>query len=234
MPFKPPTKLIVSLIIFSLILGITFTVNGAEPTDSDLTITARVVWGEARGESYAGQVAVAEVVRNRADMKNISVRSVVTTPDQFCIGSHCNDECMAAAVEAFGGSGNLPADTQWFVSPANAGSDWVTHPESAHLVPAWMLSLRYVTTIGGHDFYAPARAMESRGDTLVMVLRIGSHGADVEAVQERLDRLGYSVAVDGVFGAETERAVMEFQRDAGIGVDGIVGPVTLAAMEGAE
>ena len=39
--------------------------SGGGNTSSDLTLLARVVYGEARGEPYTGQVAVAAVVLNR-------------------------------------------------------------------------------------------------------------------------------------------------------------------------
>ncbi len=58
-------------------------------------------------------------------------------------------------------------------------------------------------------------------------LKKGSQGQAVTDLQEALETLGFSVgAVDGVFGAATERAVREFQSSVGIDVDGIVGPVT--------
>ena len=36
-------------------------------TDTDLDIMARTIWAEARGEPYAGRVAVAWVIRNRVE-----------------------------------------------------------------------------------------------------------------------------------------------------------------------
>lgn len=37
-------------------------------TDADTDILARTIWGEARGEGRAGQVAVGWAIRNRVDM----------------------------------------------------------------------------------------------------------------------------------------------------------------------
>ncbi|MDP3214040.1 MAG: peptidoglycan-binding domain-containing protein, partial [Deltaproteobacteria bacterium] len=54
----------------------------------------------------------------------------------------------------------------------------------------------------------------------------GARGAGVSNIQSALSNLGYAVAVDGVFGPRTERAVMEFQDANGLAVDGIVGPRT--------
>ncbi len=50
---------------------------------------------------------------------------------------------------------------------------------------------------------------------------------DVKSIQEALTILGANPgAVDGKMGPNTEAAIKRFQQSAGIGVDGIVGPVT--------
>ena len=63
------------------------------------------------------------------------------------------------------------------------------------------------------------------------MLRQGNQGDGVRMLQEALDGLGIEVGpVDGVFGPKTERAVRDFQRAAGIDVDGIAGPMTWAEL----
>ncbi|TVP62886.1 MAG: murein L,D-transpeptidase [Nitriliruptor sp.] len=55
---------------------------------------------------------------------------------------------------------------------------------------------------------------------------------DLVAVQRRLKELGYLLGpADGVEGQQTRASVMAFQRVNGLSVDGIVGPVTLAALD---
>lgn len=55
-------------------------------------------------------------------------------------------------------------------------------------------------------------------------------GDDVVELQQRLLALGFSPdRVDGVFGANTEKAVRRFQCGVGLAVDGVVGPETLRA-----
>ena len=55
-------------------------------------------------------------------------------------------------------------------------------------------------------------------------------GDDVAELQERLLSLGFTPdRVDGVFGANTERAIRGFQRGVGLEVDGSLGPETLRA-----
>ena len=53
-------------------------------------------------------------------------------------------------------------------------------------------------------------------------------GDDVAELQQRLCTLGFDTGrVDGIFGDATVRALDEFQRNAGLPVDGIVGGATL-------
>lgn len=65
------------------------------------------------------------------------------------------------------------------------------------------------------------------------LLKNGMEGADVKELQSILIQLGYNCGrygADGDFGDATEQAVREFQRDAGISVDGKVGVETVSAL----
>ncbi|WP_254188913.1 peptidoglycan-binding protein [Micromonospora sp. WMMB482] len=63
-------------------------------------------------------------------------------------------------------------------------------------------------------------------------LRRGDTGDRVQALQKRLDRLGYWVGeTDGTFGLLTEQAVYALQKAAGLRPDGIVGAKTRAALD---
>jgi N-acetylmuramoyl-L-alanine amidase len=56
-------------------------------------------------------------------------------------------------------------------------------------------------------------------------------GEDVRALQERLLEMGYDVGrADGVYGAQTARAVAQFQREVGLAPDGSCGPHTMNAL----
>lgn len=73
----------------------------------------------------------------------------------------------------------------------------------------------------------------STGSTTSGVLQVGSNGPRVEALQRGLNRAfpAYSKLVpDGDFGPATKGVVMEFQRRSGLTADGIVGPLTIAAL----
>jgi putative chitinase len=65
-------------------------------------------------------------------------------------------------------------------------------------------------------------------------LRQGSSGPDVTNLQQKLKDLGFDPnGVDGNFGPGTRDAVMNFQQSKGLQADGIAGPATLAALDGA-
>jgi N-acetyl-anhydromuramyl-L-alanine amidase AmpD len=63
--------------------------------------------------------------------------------------------------------------------------------------------------------------------------RLGSRGEAVRLLQAKLVERGiFHGSVDGVFNSATATAVRTFQGDAGIDIDGIVGPMTWAALLG--
>lgn len=67
-------------------------------------------------------------------------------------------------------------------------------------------------------------------------IRRGSTGPDVVECQTDLIRLQYDLSpygADGKFGAKTETAVKQFQKDNGLKADGIVGPATWSALDAA-
>lgn len=63
-------------------------------------------------------------------------------------------------------------------------------------------------------------------------LKPGMEGQDVQELQTRLNDLGYTLAIDGVYGETTEQAVIAFQQAKNIDADGIVGQGTLQMLLG--
>lgn len=59
-----------------------------------------------------------------------------------------------------------------------------------------------------------------------MNLSYGSRGDDVKKLQESLNKQGYSLSVDGIFGSQTQQAVQDYQRKNSLAVDGIAGTNT--------
>jgi peptidoglycan hydrolase-like protein with peptidoglycan-binding domain len=67
------------------------------------------------------------------------------------------------------------------------------------------------------------------------VLRNGSAGLPVRRLQSRMSAVKFNTGgVDGRFGAQTEAAVKKLQQQAGIGVDGVVGPKTWLLVDALE
>lgn len=54
----------------------------------------------------------------------------------------------------------------------------------------------------------------------------GSRGSAVRALQCALNHWGFHLSQDGIFGGLTYNAVVAFQRQHGLAVDGVVGPQT--------
>jgi cell wall-associated NlpC family hydrolase len=59
----------------------------------------------------------------------------------------------------------------------------------------------------------------------------GDRGPAVARIQQLLNQHGAHLAVDGIFGPQTEAAVKAFQRAQHLAVDGIVGPQTLSRLQ---
>jgi len=62
------------------------------------------------------------------------------------------------------------------------------------------------------------------------LIRQGDKEHPVQSLQYLLRARGHGVAVDGIFGPDTDAAVRAFQRQRGLAVDGIVGPNTWGAL----
>lgn len=60
----------------------------------------------------------------------------------------------------------------------------------------------------------------------------GSKGSSVKALQEALNKKGYGLTVDGIFGANTQSAVKSYQKKSGLTVDGIAGKNTWGSLLG--
>lgn len=63
------------------------------------------------------------------------------------------------------------------------------------------------------------------------VFKQGDTGDKIKEIQRKLNKFGYNLSVDGIFGASTYYAVIDFQNRHKIEADGIVGPQTLAKLE---
>lgn len=91
-------------------------------------------------------------------------------------------------------------------------------------------SAQGLTPTGIADRYTWAKALGADRPAHT-VLKTGSTGQEVRYLQRLLTENGHTLETDGKFGAKTCAAVKGYQEAAGLEVDGIVGPLTWAALE---
>lgn len=92
--------------------------------------------------------------------------------------------------------------------------------------------LRVDGFLGHQTWSALVEAGYRPGERLLYHSQPMLRGDDVADLQRRLGDLGFDGGrVDGIFGPDTLRAVVDFQRNAGLVADGIVGPVTMQALQ---
>jgi LysM repeat protein len=108
--------------------------------------------------------------------------------------------------------------------------DGVSGPGTATAVRAFQRSSRLA--VDGVPGASTRRKLGRLGAPLYgrRTLRQGRVGWDVSVLQFLLARHGVGRVIDGYFGAETTVSVRQYQRRAGLAVDGIAGPATLRAL----
>lgn len=128
------------------LLGTTSSSSSSSASSTDLNLLARVVYGEARGEPYTGQVAVAAVVLNRVRSSSFpnSVAGVVYQSGAF--------DCVSD------GQINLTPNQSAYNAAKDALNGWdptygclfYYNPRTA--TSKWMLSRTVKLSIGNHAF----------------------------------------------------------------------------------
>lgn len=120
--------------------------QGGAYSSSDTNLLARLIYAEARGETYTGQVAVGAVVLNRVKSSSFpnTISGVIYQPYAFTcvadgqINMSPNATALAAARDAMNG---------WDPS---YGSLYYYNPSVA--TSGWIFSRKTVVTIGNHVF----------------------------------------------------------------------------------
>ena len=120
--------------------------SSSSNTSGNLYLLARLVYGEARGEPYEGQVAVAAVILNRVDHPSFpnSISGVIYQPGAFTavddgqINVAIESSCFNAARDALNG---------W---DPTGGSIYYYNPRTA--TNTWIRSRPIIKTIGKHVF----------------------------------------------------------------------------------
>jgi N-acetylmuramoyl-L-alanine amidase len=87
-------------------------------------------------------------------------------------------------------------------------------------------------SIVGHDTWRALYEAGFRlGDRILYHRHPMLRGDDVAELQRRLNALGFDAGkVDGIFGPDTGRALIDFQHNRGSAVDGVAGPLVLAEL----
>ncbi len=120
--------------------------GSSSSSSSDLNLLARLVYGEARGEPYTGQVAVAAVVLNRVKSSSFpnTIAGVIYQKGAFDVVSDGqinmtpNSTAIKAAQDAINGWDPSYGSIYYF-NPATATNKWI-----------W--SRPHMVTIGNHRF----------------------------------------------------------------------------------
>lgn len=113
-----------------------------------------------------------------------------------------------------------------FSVPLNSDFDWKT--EAAVKMYQRKQGLR-VDGVVGRETWVSLKSTVKPGSR---ILKLGASGADVYELQGLLQVQGHSIKRDGVFGTETNSAVMSFQNQHHLQPDGIVRPVMWALLSG--
>ena len=127
-------------------LGMTLSGSQSSQSSGDLDLLAKIVYAEARGEPYSGQVAIAAVVLNRVESPSFpnTIAGVIYQPYAFTavddgqINLKPNSTAYKAAQDALNGW-DPTYGCLYYYNPATATSSWI-----------W--SRQTVVTIGNHIF----------------------------------------------------------------------------------
>lgn len=117
--------------------------NPAKLTAEERSMIEKVVAAEARGESFDGMAAVAQTIKDRAELWGLTYEEVLTAPYQFA-DPYQGEVSMEVkkAVEAVYNNGYTvySEPVLYFYNPDKAN-------------PAWAENANYLGKIGGHVFY---------------------------------------------------------------------------------
>ena len=146
----------------------------AQSLASEQKCLAEAVYYEARSESRSGQLAVADVVKNRVKSKHY--------PDTICGVVYEGAERSFACQFSFACDGSMeiaPKDPAWqrsldiaqlsltgFVPDLTKNS---THYHTVEVEPNWAETLEFKATIGFHKFYRPSWRERNNGATTVSI-----------------------------------------------------------------
>jgi len=192
-------------IIISIVLLMLFS-SYAHAT-SDETLLARLIYAEARGESEAGKLLVAQCVmdRLRDGTWGDTLQEVITYPEQFAVSNTYNDECLDIARRVLGGERHNSNYNILFFRVTTSVKDWVG--DSGELYAP------YIGHEGEHAFYGwevvPVYIIEQERKRVYSYT--GNERLQIATLEDSgMIELYIDKEVVGVF-ATTEQAMREMQ-----------------------
>ena len=130
---------------------------------SDTALAVITIWQEARGESYDGKVAVAEVIRNRMKEKYSSdgtVAGTVAKPYQFS-GWLPKDPSLIPSLKLDDENPIVQECRQAWLEANTNGTNYAKgallylNRAAVPILPNWVKNSDKVAEIGHHTFYVP-------------------------------------------------------------------------------
>ena len=113
-----------------------------ELTAEERDLLERVVMGEAGGEEYAGQLAVAQCILNACELRNARPAAIIESLSYTTHRPEASQSVKDAVSEVFDdGVKVLPETAMYFYAPSLVHSEWHETQE-------------YLCTIGCHRFFA--------------------------------------------------------------------------------
>lgn len=161
--------------------------------------------------------------------------------DKLDTAVECDCSALVRVCAAYAGIRDIPADTRTGNMPAvyqKTGAFTVYRDSkmcngSTYLRRGDVL----VTRTSGHTVMVLTDGPGADGKPVRPMLRKGDKGEPVKQLQQMMLAIDPKClpkyGADGDFGTETLNAVLRAQRAGGLEIDGIVGPLTWAALEGA-
>lgn len=128
-------------------------------TDEELDIAARTVYGEARGEPFAGKLAVAWVIRNRVNRKRFGSGVIGVCLKKYQFSCWLPDDPNSKILKSKTPKGAAWGDcktavVQAFSDTVEDPTHGATHYCVLSMTPKWAIGKTPSATIGGHKFFA--------------------------------------------------------------------------------